>query len=65
MKKVVLFSACFLTLGGMGVGPGEARQKDLQRLMASKLKNSQALLEGLAMSNFRQNRPQRGRAPPH
>lgn len=52
MKKIIALSLGLLAVAGTSFYPVEARQKDLARLMAEKLKNSQAILEGLATANF-------------
>jgi len=53
MKKFILLPAFLLFLGGFSTHQGEAQQpKQLEKLMVAKLKNSQALLEGLAMKDF-------------
>ena len=53
MKKLIVLSVGLLVLGGFATHPGKAQQpKQLEKLMVAKLKNSQSLLEGLAMSDF-------------
>src|ERR1700682_3186914 len=53
MKKLIILSVALLSLGGFSTHTGKAQQpKQLEKLMVAKLKNSQSLLEGLAMSDF-------------
>jgi hypothetical protein len=53
MKKIALLALGLLLLGGISSPPGTAQDADgLKRLMISKLKNSQAVLEGLALNDF-------------
>jgi hypothetical protein len=53
MKKIALLAAGLLFVGNVSSPPGNAQDGDgLKRLMTSKLKNSQAVLEGLALNDF-------------
>lgn len=53
MKKVLLVALTLGMLAGPGLSPGEANnQKQLNRIMVDKLKNSQKLLEGIALADF-------------
>lgn len=53
MSRVILLSVLLFLPVGLAPHRGEAQGKDaLSMLMAKKLKNSQLLLEGLAMANF-------------
>jgi len=53
MKKIILLSVLLVIPVGIAPDRGEAQGKEgLSKLMASKLKNSQRVLEGLAMASF-------------
>lgn len=54
MKKLMLFGiALLLVLGGDMQAPSQPRGKKIDKLMVAKLQNSQKLLEGIAMSDFK------------
>jgi hypothetical protein len=53
MKKIALLVIGLLLVGSYSSPPGNAQATDgLKRLMISKLKNSQSVLEGLALGDF-------------
>jgi hypothetical protein len=53
MNKISVLSVVLLFLGGFLALQAKAQHsKQLEKLMVAKLKNSQSLLEGLAMSDF-------------
>ena len=53
MKKALFLAVLLVVAGGIPAHLGEIQgQEGLSRLMASKLKNSQRLLEGLALADF-------------
>lgn len=53
MKKILFFGTLFLILlGGQAPMPVQAQNKEVTKLMAEKLKNSQKLLEGIAIGDF-------------
>jgi hypothetical protein len=53
MKKIALLAAGLVVLAGLSSPQGNAQNADgLKRLMLSKLKNSQSVLEGLALNDF-------------
>lgn len=59
MKKVILFGLAFTLIGGYQPHFTKASsQGGLEKIMAEKLKNSQRILEGLALADF--NRITRG-----
>lgn len=56
MKKTFVILAIFALCMGFGVqtpAPTQAQQAQTSKLMASKLKNSQILLEGIAIGDFK------------
>jgi len=53
MKNLILLGAALVLLPALTLQRGEAQGKDgLHRLMLNKLKNSQAILEGLALNDL-------------
>ena len=55
MKKILTIVAAMLLtmLGGQAPAPTHAQGKQTSKLMAAKLKNSQILLEGIAIGDFK------------